>query len=113
MLKCYTVISKEQFVSFPLNKRYLIAASDFARAASLIKSGLTDLALDSIRTGCNFLKYLAEDDISLAKHFPPAAECEKYVRDGNHIKVYNIYLDLMELGGVPKLKVREAEKRSV
>ena len=104
------MITKERFRSFPQQKRYLIAASDFARAASLLKKESKGLAENSVDIGYKFLNYLFEDDASLKKKFPSLKECKDFVQNGKYSDIYEVYLELMELGGIPKLKVREAEK---
>ena len=106
------MVTKEKFNSFPLNKRYLIAASDFVRAASLLKKGHKDLALNSVDIGFGFMDYLFQDDPSLITKFPSIEECKKFVEKSNYMDLYEVYLELMDMGGIPKAKVREAEKRS-
>jgi hypothetical protein len=101
------MITKEKFRSFPLNKRFLIAASDLARAENLLKDGLTELAEDSINTACGFLEYLFEDDPSLKDKLPSAETCRNYVSDRECSKIHDSYEKLMGLAGVP-VKAQEA-----
>ncbi|MCX5725670.1 MAG: hypothetical protein NT030_00555 [Candidatus Saganbacteria bacterium] len=104
------MVTKERFNSFDISKRYLIAASDFARAASLLKDGLKDLADNSIKLGYGFLNYLFDDSPALQKEFISFEECQKLVDQGKYEDIYEIYLKLMELGGIPRTTVLEAEK---
>ena len=106
------MVTKEKFNSFPLNKRYLIAASDFVRAASLLKEGHKDLADNYIDIGFGFMNYLFQDDPSLISKFPSKEKCKEFVNNDNYMELYEIYLELMDMGGIPKAKVREAEKQS-
>jgi len=107
------MVTKEKFNSFPLEKRYFIAASDFARAASLLKDGLKDYAKHEVELGWEFLAYLFQDDSSLIARFATIEECRGFVEKGDPASLYEIYLELMELGGIPKATVREAEKQFV
>ncbi len=95
------MVTKERFNSFDLSKRYLIAASDFARAASLLKKGYKDLAAESLEIGYSFLNYLFEDDPSLKSLFVAQEEAKKLISQDEAQKIYDIHLKLMELAGFP------------
>ena len=104
------MVTKEKFNSFPLEKRYHIAASDFGRAASLLRKGLKNYSKHEIELGWEFMDYLFQDDNSLIERFPSKDQCLKFVEDGNHRAIYEVYLELSELGGIPRATVLEAEK---
>jgi hypothetical protein len=103
------MVTKEKFNSFPLEKRYFIAASDFGRAASLLHKGSKDYARHEIELGWEFMDYLFQDDSSLTNRFPSKEKCLQYVEDNDYRAIFEVYLELMDLGGVPKATVREAE----
>ena len=107
------MVTKERFNSFPLEKRYFIAASDFGRAASLLHKGFKDYAKHEIELGFEFLDYLFQDDSSLITKFPTREKCLQFVENGDHLAIFEVYLELMELGGIPKATVREAEGQFV
>ena len=107
----HNMVTKERFNSFPPEKRYFIAASDFTRAASFIKDRNIEMANFEVDLGFSFLNYLFEDDPSLIGKFPTIEQCKECVKKGDYRAVYEMYLELMELGGIPKATVREAEKQ--
>lgn len=95
------MVTKEKFNSFDLSKRYLIAASDFARAASRLKANDLALAELCFKEGYQHLEYIFEFNPRLRLDFVSYEDGLDLIAKREVQKMYDIYVKLMTLGGCP------------